>query len=748
VISGKKSNLDTGFQCLVTVARFLGFAADPKQLKHLYGDSESTNAITQVVLAGRYLGMKARSVALNWTKLTKCPLPAIAEMSSGNFLVIAKMDEERVLIQDPHQPSPGTLSKQEFIDSWSGNMILLTKRALMPESLREFNFGWFVDALKKYKGLFGEVLLASFFIQLFALITPLFFQVVIDKVLSHNSLTTLDVLAFGLIVLAFFDVMLNGLRTYLFSHTASRVDVLLGARLFDHLMRLPLPYFIARQVGTTVARVRELDTIRNFITGTALTLVIDIGFTFVFFAVLYLYSPVLTAIVAGSIPLYVILSIVITPVLRKRLNEKFQRGAQNQAFLVESVNGIETLKSMAVEPQMQRKWEDQLAGVVSSTFKADNLGNIAGQVSQFINKVVTALILWIGATAVINGELTVGQLIAFNMIAGRVSAPILRLVQLWQDFQQAGISMKRLGDILNVATEPGHNPNRTSLPALVGHVQFEHMSFRYQPDRPEVLRNIDLDVKPGEIIGIVGRSGSGKSTLAKLIQRLYVPEKGRILVDGVDLSQIDPMWLRRQVGVVLQDNFLFNRSVRDNIALGEPSASIETVTEAAKLAGAHEFILELAKGYDTEVGEQGRVLSGGQRQRIAIARALITDPRILIFDEATSALDYESERIIQDNMRSICAARTVFIIAHRLSAVRDANRIIVLEQGEMVEQGSHQELLDLRGRYSQLYAYQANDVKSVISVQGQTSSDPAKLGPRKFVLKKKGASEEPGGSGA
>ena len=343
---------------------------------------------------------------------------------------------------------------------------------------------------------------------------------------------------------------------------------------------------------------------------------------------------------------------------------------------------------------------------VSASFKATNLGNIASQTAGFINKTVTVLILWVGATLVIAGSLSVGQLIAFNMLAGRVSAPILRLVQLWQDFQQASISIDRLGDILNTPTEPGHNPNRTTLPQLKGRVTLEHITFRYQPDRPEVLKDLSLEVNPGEIIGIVGRSGSGKSTLTKLVQRLYVPEAGRVMVDGVDVAQVEPAWLRRQIGVVLQENVLFNRSVKENIALADPSLPMERVIQAAQLSGAHEFILQLPEGYDTVVGEQGSSLSGGQKQRIAIARALITNPRILIFDEATSALDYESERVIQDNMRDICKNRTVFIIAHRLSTVRMSDRIIVVEQGRIVESGNHDELIDQHGYYANLHSHQ------------------------------------------
>lgn len=708
-IDNNKLPIDTGIQCLVLLARFHHVAADPDQLIHQFGHSGRVFNEECLLRAARHLKLKAKSIQLRWEQLADTPLPAIARHSDGHYFVIAKTSVDKVLIQDPLEQRLLALPKALFEESWSGDLILISKRSVLPGVTGQFDFSWFVPAILKYKKHIGEVLLASFFIQLFALITPLFFQVIIDKVLVHKGLTTLDVLAFGLLVISLFDVVLNGLRAYLLSHTTNRVDVSLGAQLFGHLLNLPIAFFKARRVGDTVARVRELDTIRNFLTGSALTLVIDLFFTIIFFVVMYYYSPMLTWVVLGSIPFYVFLSLFITPILRSRLNEKFRRGAENQSFLVEAVTGVETLKSMAVEPQMQRRWEEQLAAYVSASFRSSNLNNIANQVAGFVSKVVTVLILWVGATLVIKGDLSVGQLIAFNMLAGRVSGPILRLTQLWQEFQQAGISVQRLGDILNTPAEPGHDPNRTTLPSLKGHIQFEHVTFRYQPDRPEALKSINLSVNPGEVVGIVGRSGSGKSTLAKLIQRLYVPESGRVLIDGVDISLVQPAWLRRQVGVVLQDNFLFNRSVKENIALTDPGAPIEKVMQAAELAGAHEFIVELPEGYDTVVGEQAGILSGGQKQRLAIARALMNNPRILIFDEATSALDYESERIIQNNMKAICQQRTVFIIAHRLSTVRHADRIIVLDHGRIEEQGSHNELLKAKGRYARLQAHQQGD---------------------------------------
>jgi len=456
-----------------------------------------------------------------------------------------------------------------------------------------------------------------------------------------------------------------------------------------------------------VARVRELENIRNFLTGSALTLVIDLFFTVVFLAVMFLYSPMLTFIVLGGFPFYIGISAFATPLFRARLDEKFKRGAENQAFLVESVTGVETLKAMAVEPQMQRRWEEQLAAYVAASFRVLQLGNTASQSVQLVSKIITAAVLYFGAKLVIGGDLTVGELVAFNILAGRVSAPVLRLAQLWQDFHQARLSVARLGDILNTPTEPSFNVARAALPAIRGEVAFEHVTFRYRVDGPEVLHSVNFRIEPGQVIGIVGPSGSGKSTLTKLIQRLYVPESGRVLVDGTDLAAVDTAWLRRQIGVVLQENMLFNRSIRDNIALADPAMPIERVIAAAKLAGAHEFILETPEGYDTSVGERGESLSGGQRQRIAIARALITDPRVLIFDEATSALDYESERIIQDNMSEIAKERTVVIVAHRLSTVRRSDRIITLDRGRLVEDGTHDELIRTSGRYAALYRLQA-----------------------------------------
>ncbi|MEA2834944.1 MAG: ATP-binding cassette, subfamily bacterial HlyB/CyaB, partial [Methylobacteriaceae bacterium] len=498
------------------------------------------------------------------------------------------------------------------------------------------------------------------------------------------------------------DAGLNWLRTYTFAHTTSRMDAILGAQLFQHLLALPIAYFESRQTGQTVARVRELENIRQFITSSALTLVIDVVFSLIFMAVMFWYSAGLTLVVVSSIPCYAIISLVITPMLRSRVQEKFQRNAANQSMLVENLSGIQTLKAMAVEPQVRMRWEEQLAGYIGSSLKVVTLGAAGAQLVGLVSKVTSAAILWFGAQAVIANSLTIGQFVAFNMLAGQISGPVLRLAQLWQDFQQFKLSMDRIGDIINSPTERTNASAKQSLPPIRGDIRFEDIVFRYRPDGQEILRRLSLDIRAGEVVGIVGRSGSGKSTLTKLLQRLYVAERGRVFVDGTDIALLDPSWLRRQIGVVLQENVLFNRSIRENIALADPSFPLERVMRAAQLAGAHDFIIELPHGYDTVLEERGANLSGGQRQRIAIARALINDPRILIFDEATSALDYESERIIQNNMRAICQGRTVLVVAHRLSTVRNADRILVMEKGELAEEGSHDVLMGRGGQYANL----------------------------------------------
>ncbi|MCD2342366.1 type I secretion system permease/ATPase [Ideonella azotifigens] len=698
------------------LARLHHVAAEPASLLHELGLSpDEAWQIEDVLLAARSIGLKAKVSNPPAERLAQNPLPALAILkepgagknASVRLVVLAQCDGQRVLLMAPgttsdsHNGRPTIEPLEAFLAQWTGELVLVTSHASLAGELARFDFSWFIPSIVKHRRLLGEVLLFSLFLQLFALVSPLFFQAVMDKVLVHKGLSTLDVLAVGLLGVVLFESTLTVLRAYVLSHTTSRIDVELGSRLLRHLLALPLAYFQARRVGDSVARMRELENIRSFLTGNALTLVLDLLFSTLFIAVMFSYSTSLTLIVVASLPAYVLLSLLVVPVLRGRLAEKFARGAENQALLVETIAGIQTVKATALEPQVARRWDQQLAAYVSASFKTQNLAQAAHEGVNLVGKLVNVATLWWGAQLVMDGYLSVGQFVAFNMFAGRVAQPIMRMAQMWTDFQQTGLSMARLGDILNTPTEV--RPQSASpLPVLKGRVSFDQVSFRYRPDAPPVLHNISLDIRPGEVIGIVGRSGSGKSTLTKLVQRLYAPEQGRVLVDGHDIALIDAAQLRRQIGVVLQENLLFNRSVRENIAIADPAAPLEAVLRAAHLAGAHEFIAELPQGYDTLVSEQGASLSGGQRQRIAIARALFANPRVLIFDEATSALDYESEAIIQRNMAAICQGRTVIIIAHRLSAVRRAHRIIAMDKGRIVEAGSHEELI---ARPKSLYAH-------------------------------------------
>ena len=682
-----------------TIARYYGIAVNIPALQEQFATDELHEISVQFVRAVRQTGLKCRHFRRFQVK-GKIVLPALVELPEiGHVILLAVRGDEWLIQRDGASP-------ESFIPEpnvrYSG--FLFARRFSLERLSSEFNLCWFADAFWRYKKLIGEVLLASFFIQVLALVTPLFFLVVVDKVLTHQSLTTLDVLALGMLFVSLFDVILDGLRSYQLAHTSQRIDATLSSLLYRHLLALPLNWFLQRQTGVIVARVHELKTVREFLTGSAMTLCLDLLFTLVFFSVMAFYSLPLTLIVITSLIPYILLSAFITPVLRKRLDEQFKQGARNQAFLVESLTGMESVKALAVENLMTRRWDEQIATFVTSCFKTQNLGNITNQISRFVSKITSIAILWYGAQQVIESELTVGALIAFNMFSGQVTGPVLRLVQLWQDFQQVSISVKRLGDILNVPTE--HQENSTSLAEIKGAVKLANVSFAWQPGDAPVIDSVTLSVRPGEIIGIAGRSGSGKSTLTRLIQRLCTPGAGQLFIDGIDIAQADPHWLRRQIGVVLQETQLFSGSIRDNIALAMPEAPLEEVMKAAMLAGAHDFISEFPLGYDTPVGEAGSRLSGGQKQRLGIARALMSNPRILIFDEATSALDYESEHIIQRNMAEICHSRTVFIIAHRLSALRPADRIIVMEKGKIAEQGTHQHLLSSKGLYARLHELQ------------------------------------------
>lgn len=702
------ANIDTGLAALVAVAAYYKIPADMRQLERAYITAAGAIDTVTLLRAARDLKLKVRAYEnVAPEKLAKMVFPAILRMKDGRYIVLTGIQQEKFYIIDPlFSHSPQEADREKLMAHWSGEIILFTRRFSLAEKFRKFDFSWFMPVVAKYSRYLRNVLFLSFLLQLLGLAGPLFTQVIIDKVLVHRSANALDILILGMILTTVFSSWMEALRGYLFTNITSKMDVVLSSHLFKNITRLPIRYFNKWQVGDVVSRVGELENLRSFITGSSLTIVLDIVFAIVYMGVMIYYSWVLSLIVAVILPCFVLLNVVVAPIYKRMINDRFLIGAENRSFLIETITGVQTVKSAGVETTFIQRYEEILARYVKSVFSVVNLANIAGCIGMFLQQIFNLSIIWVGAIYVMDGALSVGELIAFQMMAGRMIAPIMRLVNMWQYFQQTRVSMERLGDIMNEETEPAFNPNRTTLPSLTGAIHLDNVSFRYTPDGRNVLEDLNLKIAPGLKVGIVGRSGSGKSTLTKLIQRLYLPEKGRILVDGVDVAQVEPAWLRRQIGVVLQDSMLFGGTIEENIRIACPNASHEEVVKAAELAGAAAFIEEMPHGYDTFVGERGSLLSGGQRQRISIARALLLDPRILIFDEATSALDYESEQIIMDNIGAISEGRTMLMIAHRLSTVEGCDAIIVVDHGRILEAGSHAELLARKGAYHQLYMAQ------------------------------------------
>lgn len=703
-----------GFMAVAQVASHHGVLASAAQLSHETGLGDVPPTADDLVRSAIDIGLKARVVRDPTLKRLKTiPVPAIIKVKDGTWAVFGvETDPGLYRVIDPVTRRQLQLPIEDVLERIDRDVILIGKSAELSVEQLKFGLSWFVPALKRYRKPFVHVLVTSFFINLLALATPLVFQLVVDKVLVSKSYSTLVVVILAMVLISFFSGVLKYLRAYVLNHTSNRIDVELGAKLYAHLVRLPISYFDRRPAGIIVTRAREIETVRRFLTDQSLTSVVDLMFLFIYIAVLMLYSAKLTLVILLLIPVYFGISVLMKPAYRRRLKDKFRRWSKAQQLLVETVVGIQTIKASAVEPIFQKLWEERLSLYVKAGFGSTMLGTVTQTGIQFVTNLQTALVLFFGTQLVISGTLTVGGLIAFSMIGQRVTQPILRSAQLYQGFQEVQVSLEHLADILDAPVE--RQPSSLqSLPVARGDIQLRNVSFRYRPELPEALSKVSLHVAPGEVVGIVGPSGSGKSTLTKLVQRFHGPTSGDILLDGIDIAQVDPTWLRRQLGVVLQENFLFNQTVHDNIALANPSMSRAQVVRVSRLAGADEFVSKLPQGYDTTIEERGANLSGGQRQRIAIARALATDPRILIFDEATSALDYESERIIRENMEQIARGRTVIIIAHRLAAVRHCDRIVGMIHGEITEVGTHDELIRRRnGLYARLWSLQTDQVSA------------------------------------
>ena len=576
---------------------------------------------------------------------------------------------------------------------------------------RKLGLAWFYPQMRKYRRSLIEVLVVSLVLQLLNLAQPLVFQQIFDKVIGQQNLDTLYTLGLLLLGVALFQGLLGAVRTYLFADTTNRIDIALGGEVIQHLLRLPLRYFDKRPVGELQTRLQELSNIRNFMTGNAITLVLDGVFSVIYIAVMVVYSGVLTAVTLGVVPLFLGLTLVASPFIRAQLRKAAEKNAATQSLLIESLNGVQTIKAQNAENTVRWRWQRSFSGFMAESFRTLLIGVSAGTVGGFLNQLTGLLTLWVGAYLVIKGELTIGQLIAFRIISGYVVGPLLNLATSWQSFQGVALSIERLSDVVDATAEGSdHEADQLPLPPVAGEVNFQGVDFRFNEGAPLVVKNVSFSVPAGSFAGIVGRSGSGKSTIMKLLPRLYEPEAGRILIDGFDIAKLQLGSVRRQIGIVPQDSLLFEGSVRDNITLTVPDASSEEIIAAARVACAHDFIMELPDGYATRVGERGGNLSGGQRQRLAIARAVLQRPALLILDEATSALDYLTERQVCLNLKKEFEGSTVFFITHRLSTIRSADTILMMDSGSLVEKGTHQELLDMEGRYFALYSQQEADL--------------------------------------
>lgn len=704
--------VDATLACFQMLSKHLGMPFRRDILRRVIVNQQSKSGSISLMHCGavaEMLGLSAQLVNVPAVAVNRLPTPALLYWQ--NSLGILYEGSERELVLALPEKGIKRLKPTNFIENWgeSGQVLLLKATKTTPQE--RFGLSWFVPSIIRYRKVLIEVLIASLFVQLFGLVNPLMIQVIIDKVIVQNSIDTLHILGILLVGVAIFEALLTSLRTYLFVDTTNRIDMALGSEIIDHLLRLPLRYFERRPVGELATRINELENIRQFLTGTALTVVLDAVFSVVYIVVMFVYSWLLTLVTLAVIPLFVMLTVFVSPIVRRELRTKAERQAETQSYLVEVLSGISTVKAQNIELRSRWKWQERYARYVSEGFKTVLTSTAASSASNFLNKISALLVLWVGAYLVLDQQLTLGQLIAFRIIAGYVTGPLLRLAQIWQNFQSTGLSLERLADIVDSPQEADETDRyNIPLPPVQGTVKYENVSFRFAASGPLQLSNVSIDIPAGCFVGIVGQSGSGKSTLTKLLPRLYDPEAGRILVDGYDIGKVELYSLRRQIGIVPQETLLFDGTVQENIALTNPDASSEEIIEAAKIAVAHDFIMGLPMGYNTRVGERGSALSGGQRQRIAIARTVLQSPKLLILDEATSALDYDTERQVCLNLAQAYEGRTVFFITHRLTTIRNSDIILMMDKGVIVEQGTHEEMMAQKGRYYCLYLQQESQL--------------------------------------
>jgi HlyB family type I secretion system ABC transporter len=720
-----QGSLDSATACFQMLCQHLGMPFRREVIRRvLVNQYDRTGSISLQLCGavGELIGLQAQLVSVPLAAVGRLPMPAIVRWEDGFALLytvnrktshyglsaqqtVAAIPELGLVRKKTTDFLPLLAAANQLDATQPCQVLLLKPTAETPQ--QRFGLSWFTPSLQRHWPVLVEVLLASFFVQLFSLANPLMIQVIIDSVLLKNSGDTLQILGIFLLGVAAFEAILSTLRTYLFTETTNRIDLALGSEIIDHLLRLPLRYFDRRPVGELSTRVNELENIRRFLTGTALTVVLDAVFSVVYIVVMVIYSWQLTLVALATVPLFLLMTLVVAPIVRRQLRVKAEHNAQTQSYLVEVLSGIQTVKAQNIELRARWQWQERYARYVSTGFKTVQTATAASAISTFLNQLSGLLVIWVGAYLVLSKQLSLGQLIAFRIIANYVTTPLLRLAQIWQSFQEVGLSLERLSDIIDTPQEvEAIDRGNIPMPLIKGDVCFDQVVFQYNPSRAPQLHGINLDVKAGTFVGVVGQSGSGKSTLLKLLARLYEPTSGRILVDNFDIAKVELYSLRQQIGIVPQDTLLFDGSVQENIALTNPDASTEEIIEMARLAAAHDFIMNLPNGYNTPVGERGASLSGGQRQRVAIARTLLQNPRLLIMDEATSALDYETERQVCQNLMECLQHQTVFFITHRLGTIRNADVILMMDQGTIVEQGTHPELMALKGRYYCLYQQQ------------------------------------------
>ncbi len=704
-----KGHLRESLACLKMLSNQLDLPYRGDSIEKILRDSIRRNKKPNLQL----LGNITSSMGLH-TTIAKVPtslgnrIPPYALIPWKESFAIVK--ESNSINLEIISPSEGiiNLNPEQVVETFDKGFIellLVEKNDKTPE--KKFGLQWFLPVLNKYRSVLLQVLLASAVVQLLGLANPLMIQVVIDKVISQRSLDTLQILGLALVVATILGSILSSLRTFLFAETTNRIDTRLGAEVIDHLLRLPLNYFDKRPVGELGSRVAELEKIRNFLTGQALTTILDSVFSIIYIIIMFIYSWLLSIVALTVVPVQIIITFIGAPLIRKQIRDIAQENAKTQSHLVEVLTGVQTVKAQNVENISRWKWQELYSQYISKSFQKTITSTALGESSQVLQQLSQLLVLWIGAQLVLEGQLSLGQLIAFRIISGFVTQPLLRLSTIWQNIQELRVSFERLADIIDTPEEANvAERSKLPLPNIDGLVEFKNVSFNFLKGKPNVLNNINLKIKPGDFIGVVGQSGSGKSTLMKLLPRLYKPQSGNIFIDGYDIEKVELYSLRRQIGIVPQEPLLFAGSISDNIALTDPEATNEEIVKASKTANAHEFIMGLSDGYSTQIGERGAGLSGGQKQRIAIARTLLSNPKLLIMDEATSALDYETERKVCEGIRKVCVGSSVFFITHRLSTVRNSDLIIMLHEGCIVETGTHKELMNMQGRYFALYRQQ------------------------------------------